>query len=392
MLEKLVPQSEACLSAEEQRAWLRAWLVPGVGAKGFAGILKAFGSMQGAFATRERDWLHAGLPAKLFPAWRASVKLEPKVDAILAWAERDNHHLLSLQSEHYPVRLREAMVNPPPILFLRGQRATLDEPQFAMVGTRTPTAQGSQIAYQMAKYLAGHGLSVISGLAKGIDTSAHEGALAGGGPTLAVVAHGLDQIYPKVNVRLAEHIEHTGLIVSEFPLGVSPRPQQFPRRNGLISALSLGVCVVQAAIKSGSLITARWALEQNREVFAVPGSIHCPLSKGAHHLIRQGAKLVESAADILEELAPQLRSYLIAKPNIQPPESKGTVEIKPDQVVSSSTGNPSPLLALLQEGSMQMDELMLCSGLPADQLSANLLELEMSQQIELTPTGYRILK
>jgi len=220
------------------------------------------------------------------------------------WLQQPGHHLLTLTDADYPSHLRE-IPDPPPLLFVRGDPAILAYPQIAMVGSRNPTPMGREIASAFAKELAEMGFVITSGLAIGIDGAAHRGTLSVGGPTIAVVGTGLDRIYPARHRELGLEIIKTGACVSEFFLGTPPLAVNFPQRNRIISGLSLGVLVVEATTRSGSLITARLAGEQGREVFAIPGSIHNPLARGCHMLLRQGAKLVESASDVIEELGPQ---------------------------------------------------------------------------------------
>ena len=223
------------------------------------------------------------------------------------WLETPEHHLLVLGMPGYPAALA-AIANPPPVLFVTGRMALLDMPQLAVVGSRRASTAGRQIAQFLAGDLARAGLVITSGMASGIDAAAHQGVLEAGGDTIAVLGNGIDVIYPPAHRSLAAQVAATGALVSEFPLGTRPARHSFPRRNRVISGLALGTLVVEAALGSGSLITAREALEQGREVFAVPGSILNPLASGPHWLLRQGAKLVESAADVLEEfpaLAPK---------------------------------------------------------------------------------------
>ena len=232
--------------------------------------------------------------------------IQQRLERALAWRSAEpDHHIITLGMSAYPEALKE-ISSPPLLLFVIGQVALLSQPQLAMVGSRSPSGDGIRLASQFASQLSHRGLLVTSGLAAGIDGACHRGALQAGFPTVAVMATGIDQIYPKRHYELAQQIRQQGALVTEFPLGQAPRAQNFPQRNRIISGLSKGVLVVEAAIKSGSLITARYALEQNRDVFAIPGSIHNPMTKGCHQLIREGAKLVESVEHIYEELSLQL--------------------------------------------------------------------------------------
>lgn len=230
------------------------------------------------------------------------------VDKDLAWAEQPACRLLTMADVGYPQLLKEIDTSPP-VLFVRGDVKLLSTMQIAIVGSRHPSRSGVENASDFAEYFSTRGLTITSGLALGIDGAAHRGALRGTGRTVAVMGNGLDGIYPRRHQRLADQIvEQGGVLVSEFSVGIGPKPEHFPRRNRIISGLSVGTLVVEAALKSGSLITARLALEQGREVFAIPGSIHNPLAKGPHALIQQGAKLVETALDVFEELKCFVRS------------------------------------------------------------------------------------
>jgi DNA processing protein len=258
------------------------------------------------------------------------------------------------------------------LLYVKGELGLLQRPMLAIVGSRSATPQGCRDAAAFAQALAGAGLTIVSGLALGIDTAAHEGALAGGS-SVAVVGTGLDRVYPARNRDLAHRLAARGAIVSEFPLGTPPRPGQFPRRNRIISGLALGVLVVEAALDSGSLITARLAAEQGREVFALPGSIHSPLSKGCHRLIREGAKLVDCVDDILDELRWQWHTPI-------PPPS-------PDAADPTGQAAAEALLELLGPDPVGLDTLVNLSGLTVDTLSAMLLSLELDGRIATLPGG-----
>ena len=271
---------------------------------------------------------------------------------------------MTLADEDYPKTLLE-IADPPAVLYCKGRRSLLSQACLGVVGSRNATPQGVRDAEAFALALSDAGLTIVSGLALGIDAAAHRGGLAGAGSSIAIIGTGLDRIYPARNKALAHQLAENGLIVSEFALGTAPLPGHFPRRNRLISGLSRGVLVVEAAPNSGSLITARVATEQGREVFAIPGSIHSPLSRGCHALIKQGAKLVESAADILDELAWQQR--------LAPPVLPETV---PDRVLDALDGAPATLDALAQR-----------TGLTLDALSAKLLTLELDGRIASLPGG-----
>ncbi len=297
------------------------------------------------------------------------------------WLHDENHHLIRLGDDMYP-ELLAGIASPPAQLYVNGDPEILHLPALAIVGSRNPTTGGAQTAFEFARHLGATGFCIVSGLAQGIDAAAHSGALAAGAPTVAFLGHGIDRVYPAANRDLARDIAKRGALVSEFPLGTAPGRALFPQRNRLISGLCLGTLVVEAARRSGSLITARLAAEEGREVFAIPGSIHNPLSRGCHQLIRQGAKLVEAADDILSELAP-LAGHML-------------------QTVDQSTGSdPSPvevdeeyvkLLEAIGHDPVNADELVARSGLTIEQVSSMLLILELEGKIEKLSGGrYSIL-
>ncbi len=285
----------------------------------------------------------------------------------LAWLATPDAHLITWNEPDYPATLRN-MPGAPAWLYVKGQRSALQRPMLAIVGSRNATAQGKRDARAFSQALAEAGLTIVSGLAEGIDTEAHEGGLAGNGTGLAVVGTGLDRVYPARNRDLAHRLAAGGALVSEFPLGTPPRPGHFPRRNRLISGLSIGVLVVEAAPQSGSLITARLAAEQGRDVFAIPGSIHSPLAKGCHQLIKQGAKLVESAADILEELNLPWALELVNRSTSEQPVA-------------------DPVLEQMGTDPVSLDELALRSRLTVDNLSAMLFTHEMEGRVAVLPGG-----
>ena len=302
---------------------------------------------------------------------------DPAVEELeLEWLQHESHHLIRLGDEAYPELLAQ-IPNPPPYLTINGDPELLHLPALAIVGSRNPTTAGSRNAFEFARHLGGTGFCIVSGLAQGIDAAAHRGALAAGAPTIAFLGHGIDRVYPAANRELAHEIAASGALVSEFPLGMQPHKSLFPQRNRLISGISFGTLVVEAARRSGSLITARLAAEQGREVFALPGSIHNPLSRGCHKLIQQGAKLVETADDIVAELAP-LAGHVLQK-----------------AVESMASGNPpiavdheyKELLDYLGHDAMSADDLVAQSGLTIDQVSSMLLILELDGKIEKLSGG-----
>lgn len=285
-----------------------------------------------------------------------------------------DRHLIPLDDARLPALLRE-IADPPIALFALGDPDLLAVPQIAMVGSRNPTSGGRRTARDFARDLAGAGLGITSGLAEGIDTASHEGALAAEGMTIAVMGTGLDSVYPAANLELARRISREGLLISEMPPDTPPRPGHFPRRNRIIAGLSLGVVVVEAAEKSGSLITARLAADYGREVFAIPGSIHNPMARGCHRLIRQGAKLVETSMDILEELGPLLKEC-VHSPAPASPETEPPLD-----------GDYQKLLEAMGYDPVSIDALVGACGLTPDEVSSMLLILELSGHVSPVPGG-----
>ncbi len=340
-------------------AWLRLTLIPGIGGERQRKLLAAFGLPEAIFeagrlATRAVVGERADLLFDTDPS--------EAIDQALTWASEPNRHILTLGDPDYPQSLLE-IADPPNVLYVRGNPDLLKKPGLAIVGSRNATPQGRQTAELFAKILAEHGLCIISGLALGIDAAAHQGALAAQGKTVAVIGTGANRIYPARNKELAIAISEQGAIVSEFPLGTPPVATNFPRRNRIISGLSRGVLVVEAAPESGSLITARLAGEQGREVFAIPGSIHSPVARGCHKLIQQGAKLVETAQDILEEFG------TISRPGL-PAQHPAT---------------ENALLCALGHDPCSLDELAERTGYGADHLLGELLTLELAGLIATLP-------
>ena len=297
------------------------------------------------------------------------------------WVQQENHHRIRLGDEAYP-ELLAGIPGPPERLYVVGDPEILHLPALAIVGSRNPTSGGAQNAFEFARHLGRTGFCIVSGLAQGIDAAAHRGALAAKAPTVAFLGHGIDRVYPAVNHDLAREIARHGALVSEFPLGTAPNRALFPQRNRLISGLSLGTLVVEAARRSGSLITARLASEQGREVFAIPGSIHNPLTRGCHQLIRQGATLVEAADDIVAELAPLAGHMLQTIDTAVSPQEAG-VEVDEEYV---------KLLEALGHDPVSADEIVERSGLTIDQVSSMLLILELEGKIEKLSGGrYSVL-
>jgi len=348
--------------------WLALSRVPGLQPDQFHHLLNVFGSPTQVLAASPGSLVKLGLKADTSRAILApaSELIEPD----LQWLQHDDHHLITFHDARYPERLKKIPA-PPPLLFVRGDPDFLQLPQLAMVGSRTPTASGRKTAMEFARHLSQAGITITSGLARGIDAACHEGALQGIAGTVALVAHGLDIVYPAEHRRLAEDISLNGAIVSEHPLGTAPLKAYFPRRNRIISGLSLGTLVVEAALKSGSLITAKHALEQDREVFAIPGSIHNPLARGCHQLIRQGAKLVETADDILEEISALLPAEL---PLQLTPQAGPVAENQSSQALDP---DHQKLLKCLAYEPVPIDELVDRSGFAASEVASMLLILEL---------------
>lgn len=293
------PADSANSDDDDIESWLKLSLIPGLGDASLRQLLRRFGAPQHVLAANKRD-LAEVVPAAVAQKIARGPAPAP-VEAALLWLRDPANHIVTLGDQHYPKLLLQT-ADPPPLLYVKGAAEFLDRPALAVVGSRNASPQGLLNAESFARAISDAGLCVISGLALGIDTAAHRGGLAGLSASIAVVGTGLDIVYPARNRQLAHDLAQCGALVSEFPIGTPALGNNFPRRNRVISGLGLGCLIVEAATQSGSLITARIALEQGREVFAIPGSIHSPLSKGCHWLIKQGAKLVECADDILQEL------------------------------------------------------------------------------------------
>lgn len=330
-----------------------------------------------------------------------STELSQQIEQALDWAEEPNQGWLSWQDKDFPQRCRE-IDDAPILLGYKGNKGLLNDPQIAVVGSRHASKAGREIAQDFAGFLSENGLSITSGLALGIDTAAHKGGLQGVGKTVAVVATGLDRIYPASNKALGQQIVEEGVMLSEFALGTKPLSYHFPKRNRIISGLSYGTLVVEAALKSGSLITARTAMEQGREVFAVPGSIHNPQAKGCHQLIKQGAKLVESGSDILEELSSLLQDELLPAPSMstrltraatKEPVSNQLDLLMGDNAQVHSQYDEHPILKFIEFEPISLDELVVLSKKPVSSLQGELMLLELAGRIEaLSGARWRRLK
>ena len=361
------------MEREELSAWLRLLTTPGLGRDAMRRLLVAFGSPQAIFlAPPNALQEHVRTKKAIAALARASDEFETVFNSTHRWlAETATapRHVLTLGDPRYPNDLLQT-ADPPLLLYAQGKLSLLAAPKIAIVGSRNPTPQGIENARAFASNLSQAGLTVVSGLALGIDGAAHEGALKGKGGTIAVVGTGLDRVYPKSHHTLAHQISQQGLMLSEYPLGTPPLPSYFPQRNRIIAGLASGTLVVEAALKSGSLITAKLAAECGREVMAIPGSIHSPQSRGCHALIKQGAKLVETASDVLEELAPMTGLN-------RPATSLDSAQ------AASSINNP--LVDLMGYDPISLDSLSERSGTAPATLSAKLLELELGGQVARLP-------
>lgn len=358
-----IPSMEPALNLDpssrgDASSWLRLTLVPGVRFGDQRALLSAFGSPQDVIAA-PRAAIAEVRGHAVAQALTNGAKGD-RVEAAMRWLEWEGHHLVTLADPTYPKALLE-IDEPPTVLYVRGRPELLNAASLAIVGSRNATVQGARDAQAFAAALSAAGLCVVSGLAAGIDAAAHRGALSQPGSSVAVLGTGADRVYPSRNRALADALARDGCLVSEFPLGTPPASGNFPRRNRLISGLARGVLVVEAAPRSGSLITARTAAEQGRDVFAIPGSIHSPLSRGCHALIQQGAKLVESADDILVELG--LRPASTIAP------------------AASASSIADPLLDAMGFAPLTMDEIAMRSGLGAATLAAALSRLEIEGRV-----------
>jgi DNA processing protein len=352
-------------------SWLQLTLTPGLGAATIRELLKQFGLPENILAARRAE-LARFASAEALQALDSDA-VAKTVERALAWLGQPNNALVTLADAAYPRLLLET-ADPPALLYCRGRTELLNTPALAVVGSRNATAQGASNAEQFARTFSAAGLTIISGLAQGIDAAAHRGGLAAAGSTIAVMGTGVDIAYPRSNAALAEDIAARGLLISEFALGTQAFAHNFPRRNRLISGLAQGCLVIEAALASGSLITARSAAEQGREVFAVPGSIHSPLSKGCHALIKTGAKLAESAEDVLSELAAFRRT--------------GFASTRAPASAAAGTGHADePLLACMGFDPVDVDSLCARAGLPAERVSAELLRLELAGRVAALPGG-----
>jgi DNA processing protein len=357
----------------EEKGWLRLHLAPGLGRVALLRLLKAFGSAEAILEAHPDSWgeragLRSSLAAKV-PSADAT-----EVTDALSSLDRVGARIIPLNDERYPALLR-AIHDPPALLYVRGELPETDS--LAVVGARRATTAGRRLTEEICAEVGSRRITVVSGLARGIDTAAHRGALEGGGKTVAVLGCGIDRVYPAENTRLFNSIEENGAIVSEYPPGTPPLPGHFPGRNRIISGMCLGVLVVEAAQGSGSLITADFALEQGREVFAVPGQVHAPTAGGVNRLLKDGARLVTEASDILEVLWPGIPSVAIRQHE--------------QTLAASLSGDALTLFQHLGQEPLHIDELARKSGLTPMEVSAILLTLELQGGADQLP-GMRFIR
>jgi len=362
----------------ELSCWLALLHAPGIGPITLARLLAYYQTPTAILAAAGSDKLRQ---SRLLKTNSYNYLSNPDWDAVkhdLDWLHSNpDHHILTLDNPGYPALLHE-IADPPPLLFVKGNVTLLNNPQLAIVGSRNPSPGGTETSYAFARSLANYGLTITSGLALGIDAAAHRGALSANGATIAVTGTGLDRVYPARHRELTHEIAIHGALVSEFPPGTAPKPDHFPRRNRIISGLSLGTLVTEANLRSGSLITAQQALEQGREVFAIPGSIHNPLARGCHALLRNGAKLVEEICDIIEELG----HFQPTTPTAPPEQGSGTI------ATAGLDQQQQKVINNLGIDATSMDTLIERTGLTADVLTTILLTLELAGFVSTAPGGH----
>jgi DNA processing protein len=353
-------------------------IVEGLGCRGAQRLLETYQTTSSLFSASVQDLLHQGVP-EFVARTLLSDRLKSQAEAELAKCQQNQVEILTILDESYPQLLKQ-IYDPPILLFVKGDATFLSDPTIAIVGSRRATPYGVNAAEKLARELARRGLTICSGLARGIDSAAHRGALEVHGKTIAVLGSGLDQIYPRENKKMAQQIEQGGCVISEFPLGTGPSPQNFPIRNRIISGLSLGTCLVEAAEFSGSLITGRLALEQGREVMAVPGNITSPNSFGPNLWIKQGAKLVQTWEDIVEELPRPIKEQVLKPQSALTESHDGT--LFPEVLTASEK---CVLELLRDDAASHVDHLLERSRLTSAELLSTLSELEMKDKIKQLP-------
>lgn len=368
-------------TVDELKHWITLWRVSGVGPKSFQKLLTNIGDPSTVLSSNLATLTKAGISDKLANSVLDNKTNQETAAPDIEWLNAaENHHIITLQCPAYPTLLKR-ISDPPPLLYVHGNLSLLNDPQIAIIGSRNPTQSGINNAYEFAKHLGQTGFCITSGLALGIDGTAHTGALEMNTPTVAIIATGIDRVYPAKHREMAHKIVESGAIVTEFPIGTQPKSGNFPRRNRIISGLSYGTLVVEAAQQSGSLITARLAMEQNREVFAIPGSIHNPLARGCHQLIKQGAKLVETAQDILEEM-----TTVIDVSTFEEDLNTSTHTISKEKAQTTNANDESNndqqiILKAMEFDPISIDQLVLRTGIDTASLSASLLMLELQNQV-----------
>jgi DNA processing protein len=373
---------EINLAEDDVQYWLALTRIEGLGVRGAHKLIEHFGSPRAAYIASLTELESCGIPAPVAQAIFAQVGLK-EAEKELEAAAKAPCQLLTFACDDYPPLLKQISV-PPLVLYVRGNAKVLSQHAVAIVGARRPTAYGSQVAHRLAHDLAERQLVIVSGMARGVDSAAHHGALEANGKTVAVFGSGADVIYPRENRRLAEKIMEAGAVVSEFPLGTAPTPENFPIRNRIISGLSLGVMVVEAAEYSGSLITARLALEQNREVFAVPGNVTSAQSFGPNHLIKQGAKLVDQWVDVVEEFPLHIRMQLL--PPVEGSEGPLATSGTASLFEESLTPDQKMVFEVLRvDEASFVDAIFELVALPPARILQALLELEMNGLIRQLP-------
>jgi len=354
-----------------QNAWLILAVASAARGPQIRKLLRHFDDVDNVVAASQADLVNAGVSHAV--ARRIANPDKQKLALCERWLSGEDHHAINWNDSQYPPLLKE-IPDPPALLFVLGRTSVLTLPQFAIVGSRNATASGCETARQFATHLSDSGFCIVSGLAAGIDVAAHRGALDADNSTVAIFGTGPDEVYPARHSALADSISGKGALVSEFPPGTPPRREQFPQRNRVISGMSVGTLVVEAGLRSGALITARLAAEQGREVFAMPGSIHNPTARGCHQLIRSGAKLVETAGDIIEELSGLLGELSQFVEQNKP--------INNDQSEQDVDHDYQRLLELMGWDPANVDTLVNRSGLTADEVSSMLLILELDGRVE----------